>query len=299
MRKAYSVEAATVRMRNLGQWGGAKDGWQCNLPLRVEETNVEVDASSLRIAVPTFLLRLRAFVEWHLAEGHPVVVHCPIRPSVATYMARMEIARGLPKGTFVGLPEVRPAHQSDVLIPITQLREFSDVDELGEKVFQLFLGHSDDEISVFAGAMHMAVSELCGNGVEHGANELGCYVAAQRYDRPHRRTVLALGDLGMGIPKKMRRGFPEMKGDRTALREAIKEGVTSTGKSERGIGFSSVMEEALASKMRYATLDIHSGKAQLKHLVRAEGDQAETTTEDAPIKKGTWATFEIGPLASV
>lgn len=214
---------------------------------------------------------------------------------MATYMARMQIDRGLPDGTFVGLPEVSAQEDSNVLIAIKQLREFSDVDELGEKLVPFFLAHSDD-IAVFANAMHLGVSELCGNAVEHGANDLGCYVAAQRYERPHRRTVLALGDLGVGIPKHMRKRYRSLSSDRRALRQAVKEGITATGKPERGIGFSSLMEGALGPQMRYATLDIHSGNAKLKHSVR-EGDfEPITKTWPAPYKIGTWATFELGPL---
>jgi anti-sigma regulatory factor (Ser/Thr protein kinase) len=239
------------------------------------------------------------FVEWHLSQDHAVTVLCPTNLNVATYMARMGVDRGLSDGTFIGLPSVSSSAGPDVLIPITQLHEFNEVDELGEQVFQLFLGHSDNEVAVFASAMHMAVSELCANAVEHGANSLGCYVAAQRYERPHRRTVLALGDLGVGIPKHMARRFDQLRGDRSALREAVKEGVTATGKSERGIGFTSVMEEAMASQMRYATLDIHSGEAQLQQFVSPGDSSPAVTTAKAPNKIGTWLTFEIGPLSSV
>jgi len=288
-------DAAT---RRLGQWDGSKDGWLASLPLKHYEREVVVDATALRFAVPTFLLRLRAFVEWHLRKGHAATVHSPTSPRIAHYMGRMGIADGLPDGTFVGLPDLGGTDDSDVLIPITQLREFGEVDELGERVYQLFLGHADDEVAVFASAMHMAVSELCANAVEHGANDLGCYVAAQRYDRPHRRTVLALGDLGVGIPQHMRGRFADLRGDRTALREAVKEGVTATGKDERGIGFTSVIEEAMASRMRYATLDIHSGEAQLQQLVLPE-HPPRIATSSAPNKLGTWLTFEIGPSASV
>lgn len=290
--------SAETRTRVLGQWDGAKDGWQGSLPLKPDEESVILDAQALRFAVPTFLLRLRAFVEWHQNRGHSVQVLAPTNAAVATYMARMGIANGLSKGSFVGLPDISNPGDSDVLIPITQLREFQEVDELGERVFQLFLGHCDNDVSVFASAMHMAVSELCANSVEHGTNPCGCYVAAQRYERPHRRTVLSLGDLGVGIPAHMRKQFDHLKGDRTALREALKEGVTATGKDERGIGFTSVAEEAMNSQMRYATLDIHSGKAQLKQIVAPEGISA-VTTSDAPNKFGTWLTFEIGPSPSV
>ncbi|HEX8688645.1 MAG TPA: hypothetical protein VF729_00200, partial [Solirubrobacterales bacterium] len=95
-----------MHSRTLGQWDGAKDGWHARLPLRKEEKKVEVDASALRIAVPTFLLRLRAFAEWHLSKGHSVTIRCPARANVAAYMARMQIAKGLPEGVFLGLPDV-------------------------------------------------------------------------------------------------------------------------------------------------------------------------------------------------
>lgn len=228
-----------------------------------------------------------------------MTVLAPSNANVAAYMARTGISTGLPDDTFIGLPDLSTPGDSDVLIPITQLREFQEVDELGERVYQLFMGHSDDEVAVFASAMHMAVSELCANAVEHGENPLGCYVAAQRYERPHRRTVLAMGDLGIGIPSHMRHRFSGLRGDRTALREALKEGVTATGKDERGIGFTSVIEEAIASRMRYATLDIHSGKAQLQQLVVPDGTSPAVTTSSAPNKIGTWLTFEIGPAPGV
>jgi hypothetical protein len=290
---------ASGSTRKLSQWAGARDGWQCGLPLKHYEDAVVVDARALRFAVPTFLLRLRAFVEWHLERDHSVAVLPPVSRDVATYMARMGISTGLPEDTFRGLPALGKPGDSDVLIPITQLREFQEVDELGEQVYQLFMGHADDEVAVFASTMHMAASELCANAVEHGANPLGCYVAAQRYERPHRRTVLALGDLGVGIPGHMRRRFPELRGDRTALRKALKEGVTATGKDERGIGFTSVIEEAMASQMRYATLDIHSGKAQLQQFVAPDGAPPAIKTLTAPNKIGTWLTFEIGPAVGV
>lgn len=65
------------KVRVLQQWDGAKDGWQCNLSLRGDEEAVVVDATALRFAVPTFLLRLRAFVEWHLEREHRVEVIAP------------------------------------------------------------------------------------------------------------------------------------------------------------------------------------------------------------------------------
>lgn len=182
--------------RTLGQWDGARDGWGANLPLRAEERSVVVDARAIRFAVPTFLLRLRAFVDWHLERDHDVLVQGPASPAVASYMARMEIGKGLPEGILEGLPDPVASGGSNVLIPVCRLYNADDVEALGEMLLPLFESHAPD-VAVFGDAMHMAVSELCGNAVEHGRNPLGCYLAAQRYDRP-RRTVLALGDLGVG-----------------------------------------------------------------------------------------------------
>lgn len=279
--------------RRLDQWAGARDGWVGHLPLKKGEGTVELDASALRFAVPTFLLRLRTFVEWHLSQNHDVIVRCPKRRAVATYMARMQVDAGLPDGVFEGLPIVSPKRKSDVLIPITRLREFQDVDELGELLLPLFIGH-DPDVAVFADAMHMATSELCGNGVEHGANPLGCYVAAQRYESPHRRTVLAVGDLGQGIPRHLKRQIPDIEDDRRALQLAVRQGVTGTGDDVRGNGFYWVMKTARESRMRYATLDVRSGNAHLRQ--RAEpGRTLRTGVRRAPFKKGTWATLELGP----
>jgi hypothetical protein len=286
------------KVRVLQQWAGAKDGWRCNLSLRADEEEVVVDATALRFAVPTFLLRLRAFVEWHLERGHRVEVIAPRSPAVARYMARMGIATGLPQGVFAGLPSAASTGETDVLIPICQLRQPSDVDALGEKLVPLFLGHSDD-VAVFANTMHMATSELCGNAVEHGRNDLGCYVAAQRYERPNRRTVLSLGDLGCGIPEHMRKRFPDLSGDRSALKEAVKHGVTGTEEEHRGNGFHWVMKAAQDSLMRGATLDIRSGRGQLLQQATVNPAGIATMTRPTPNKIGTWVTFEIGPLASV
>src|SRR4051794_17964153 len=120
------------KVRVLQQWAGAKDGWQCNLSLRADEKDVVVDTTALRFAVPTFLLRLRAFVEWHLERGPRVEVIAPRSPAVARYMARMGIAAGLPEGVFAGLPTAAWTGETDVLIPICQLHQPSDVDALGE-----------------------------------------------------------------------------------------------------------------------------------------------------------------------
>lgn len=254
-----------------------------------------VDLSALGFIVPTFLLRLRAFVDYHLTHGYSVKVIAPTNREVANYISRMRIAADLPAEVFPDLPAVRANQQEDVLIPVSRLESDLHVEEMGDQIFRLLQGHADDDVAVFADALWEGFTELCQNGVEHGHNDLGCYVAAQRYKSREPKTVLALGDLGMGIPKHLRQVYEE-ESDRRLLRKALEEGVSGTGDNHRGNGIPSVLGEARSAQIRHAQLDIRSGRAHLKHRL-GRGGQATTQTSKAGFKLGTWICFELGPLS--
>ena len=280
----------------LSRWAGSNDGWNEPLPLRKDWAveSIVVDASALSFVVPTFLLRLRAFVDFNLSCGRRVEIVAPRNRHVANYLSRMQIAAGLSPNVFTDLPSVRPSERGDVLVPITCLKSDLDVEEMGAQLYTLFQGHSEDDVAVFADALQEGFTELCGNGVEHGQNDLGCYLAAQRYGGANRRTVLAMGDLGIGVPAHMRRVYGD-ESDRRMLRKALEEGATGTGDSHRGNGIPSVLEEARNARIRHALLEIHSGRAVLKHRL-GRGGAGKTTTTVASNKLGTWICFELGPL---
>lgn len=280
----------------LGQWDGSGDGWKAPLPLREDWGNcdVMVDASALTFVTPTFLLRLRAFIDYNLSLGRRIEVRAPGNKQVANYLARMKIAADLPADVFPDLPVVHETEPSGVLVPISCLRTQIDVEEMGAKLYDLFQGHSDDDVAVFADALQEGFTELCGNGVEHGENDLGCYLAAQRYGGANRRTVLSIGDLGVGAPEHMRHAYGD-ESDRRMLRKTLEEGATGTGDEHRGNGIPSVLDEARNARIRYALLEIRSGKALLNHRLNRDGT-SRTTTEAAGYKRGTWICFELGPL---
>lgn len=242
---------------------------------------------------PTFILRLRAFIDYSLRLGRTILVKAPANREVANYLSRMGIAADLPEAVFPDLPSVRKRDQSAVLVPITRLHSPNDVEITGDELYRLFQGHSDDEVAVFADALQEAFTELCNNAVEHGKNPLGCYLAAQRYRGRSPKTVLTIGDLGVGVPEHMRQVFNESS-DRRLLRKAIDEEVSGTGDRERGNGIPSVLHEAQSSRITYAQLEIRSGKASLHHYVNGKG-ASRTDTSPAGFKKGTWICFELGP----
>jgi hypothetical protein len=279
----------------LDRWDGSGDGWKASLPLRQDwgDGRVTVDASALTFVTPTFLLRLRAFVDYNLRSGREILVKAPTNREVANYLSRMGIAVGVPEDVFCDLPSVRKRDQSAVLVPITRLHSPMDVEVTGDELYRLFQGHADDEVAVFADALQEAFTELCNNGVEHGTNPLGTYLAAQRYRGRSPKTVLTIGDLGMGVPAHMRQVFDDSS-DRRLLRKALEEEVSGTGSSERGNGIPSVLEEAQSSRISYARLEIRSGRASLHHYVHRNGT-ARTNTFAGGFKKGTWICFELGP----
>jgi hypothetical protein len=282
------------RLVKLGRWDGSGDGWRANLPLRHwGEQRVVVDARALSFVTPTFMLRLRSFVDYNLSEGRAVNVLSPDRREVANYLSRMEIARGLPAGVFQDLPTVRKNDRGGVLVPITRLYDPVDVEVTGDKLYRLFQGHEDNEVAVFADALQEAFTELCNNGVEHGRNPLGCYLAAQKYAGARPRTELTIGDLGMGVPTHMRQVFDDPS-DRRLIRKALEEEVSGTGRQERGNGIPSVLDEARSARITYARLEIRSGKAILRHSVNRAG-RSQTSTKAAGNKQGTWVCFELGP----
>lgn len=279
----------------LDRWAGSGDGWKASLPLRKDwgDCPVTVDASALSFVTPTFMLRLRAFVDYNLRRGREVVVKAPASREVANYLSRMGIAAGVAESVFPDLPSVRKRDQGAVLVPITRLHGSKDVEVMGDELYRLFQGHADDEVAVFADALQEAFTELCNNGVEHGTNPLGTYLAAQRYRGKSPKTVLTIGDLGIGVPEHMRQVF-EDPSDRRLLRKALEEEVSGTGSSVRGNGIPSVLQEAESSRITYARLEIRTGHASLHHSVHRSG-ASRTDTSATAFKQGTWICFELGP----
>jgi hypothetical protein len=190
---------------------------------------------------------------------------------------------------------VREHDRSDVLVPITQRRTADDVDRFNEQVSPILQAHVED-VAVLENALAMAISELCGNAVEHGVNSLGCYVAVQRYPTKP-TTVLSVGDLGCGIPHRIRAHFEHVRTDPEAIEYALEEGVTTTGRSTRGNGFYWVFEAAAGARIRFARLDVRAARGQLCRTLDVAGNLS-TTMGSAPNKRGTWVTFELGPKKS-
>jgi hypothetical protein len=272
-------------------FAGSGDGWGGSLPLRRDYPEVVVlDLSKVQFVVPTFLLRVRTFVDWHLSQGREVRVLPPASNDVNRYLSRMRVSAGLPDGTFDGLKKVSETDQREALIPVTRLHQLPEVDSLADNLAPLIGAHLA-EVKLPLQPFFVAVSELAGNAVEHGRSESGCYVAAQRY-RAQKRLTLAIADLGIGVPEHVRQRYPEWTDDARAIAMATQEAVSGTSEQHRGYGFYWVLEEAKAAEqVGYAQLTVRSSRGQ--YTVTMKGDQLTHRRADRGYKRGTWVCFEL------
>jgi hypothetical protein len=142
----------------------------------------------------------------------------------------------------------------------------------------------------------MAIGELCDNALQHGRNELGAYIAADRVIEPQRELRLAIADLGIGIPEHIRGQHPEWQDDTAAIARALEPGVTGTGDPDRGNGFAEVFHEALETDlvraMSAAQIDIRSSKGRVAVKVVGGTKQADGQRIPEP-RRGTWITYTI------
>jgi hypothetical protein len=175
--------------KELGQ-RAATDGWKDDFPLAHDlPDSVEIDCSRLGLPIhPMFAVRLRVFIDWHREKGRDVLMKPPSDPSARRVFEGMGID-----------PENRVADEGDTVMPVTRLNEFLEVEEVAGKTQQI-LEYQLTDVSPLGQAAFMAMSELCGNAIDHGRNALGAYAAVRRVTEPRRQVSIAISDLGMGVP---------------------------------------------------------------------------------------------------
>lgn len=251
-----------------------------------------VDASSLGPCHPMFLVRLQVFLDWH-SLGHPIELRLPADPEVAAHLADMRLrAPAQPVGR--GLPPP-PVTKPDIIVPLRRLKSYLDVEALANQAEDVLTAQIAN-LAAWGDAIHMAIGELCDNGLIHGHNELGVYVAADRVAEPRREFRMAIVDLGIGIPEHIRSQHPEWQDDTAAIARAIERGVTGTGDPHRGNGFAEVFDVAvdnqLVRALSAATIEIRSSKGRVK--VELVGGQTNVSTPDiGRSRRGTWITYTV------
>lgn len=273
-----------------------RSAFRGDLPLEHDmEQPIVVDATALADCHPMFALRLRLFVDWHIAAEHVVRVLIPNDPRVAQYLADMGFGDGLPPEVVEGLP--KPAAESAALLSICRLRTSTDVEAASYAAMEV-LHRQAIELAVWGEPVHMAVSELCDNALQHGKNALGAYIAADRVEDTHKRFRLSIADLGIGIPEHIRARHPEWQDDTAAIIRALQRGVTGTGDPHRGNGFAEVVDDvnrALVRAQSSVVIEIRSSKGGVLLDLVDGRVRPQGATVERP-RRGTWITYTVATI---
>jgi hypothetical protein len=277
--------------KRLSKRAATDGGWREDFPLGHQlPEDVLVDCSALELPVyPLFVVRLRMFLEWHLRRGRSISVIGPTDPRARRMLESLRVTAELPVET--DLAERRESSQEAIVLPVTPLREYAEVEDVALRTREI-LEYQQPKISALGHASYMAVSELCANAVEHGANEQGSFVAAARFDEPRAQVSIAIGDLGVGIPEHLRQRYPEWFDDCFAIAQAFEPSISGTGNPHRGNGFAETFEAALVSAMHAARVDIHSANG----FVRGQFYGGTTKLEPFPaasFRRGTWISYDL------
>jgi anti-sigma regulatory factor (Ser/Thr protein kinase) len=268
----------------------AREAWRSDLPLSPDlPEHLVLDLREVDDVHPMFALRLRVFADWHMAQGRAVDFLPPRTAAAGALLDALQLRAPAQPTGFVDLPD-QPAGDR-AIVPITRLRDETAVEEVGRLVREI-VEYRLTDVAALGAACHMAVSELCGNAVEHGANPQGAYVAVLRSVTPRRRVSIAVADLGIGIPEHLRRQYPELSDDDHAIALAMQPRTTGTGRSNRGNGFSETFEAALASSLHALRIEIHAANGFVRREVVHERDKTETFPA-ARYKRGTWIVYEL------
>jgi hypothetical protein len=290
-------------MGEVGVWqvpydSGKSEKWGELLPLipvREGISGIELDLSALTFIDPLFLIRLRGFLDWHTARGQEIVVQRPRNRGVSNYLARMGVGDGLPESCQFDLGAVSASDQKTVLVPLTRLHSQTESDRLDEQVADLLAAQFTNGLAGLGAVFSNTIGELCDNATTHGKNEWGAYVAAQRYQK--RRCVLAIGDLGIGIPAHLRQAHPEIMDDGQAIAEATKErvsGVVGEQAPHRGIGYSHVIDTMRATGLPSGLLRIWSGWGRFALSVSGGRQTMRRGWDSTDHTCGTWIRLELG-----
>lgn len=269
-------------VKELGAKAGADGGWRDDFPLNHDlPDSVKLDCGRLRLPIhPMFAVRLRVFVDWHRAEEREVVVIPPTDPPTRQVFEAMGID-----------PQLESDGEGDAIMAVTRLHEFNEVEAVAERTREI-LEYQLTDVSPLGQAAFMAVSELCGNAIDHGRNALGAYVAVRRVTDPRRQVSIAISDLGIGIPEHIRQRYPEWSDDGWAIAHATEDHVSGTNDPHRGIGFSAVIESALTSSLHAAQMNILSANGFCRLQTVQESRKVEVLPTPR-FRRGAWIAYDL------
>ncbi len=196
-------------------------------------------------------------------------------------------------------PPRKRAEQSDVLLPVTMIRDAADVMEVVGQIGKRATAMLRDQLGLEAsvvGGFGQSLSEACQNIVEHAGTTGWAAVHAYSYRRRLGRKVLviATSDAGVGFRRSLDATLAKRIGDRwsdgAAIESALIQGISRFRDPGRGQG--------LAGIKRYLSrwqgkISIRSGTARVKFGPEWTWDEEPPRSEHLAWFPGSQVTILI------
>jgi len=238
------------------------------------------DFEKVEWAAPFGLTTVSVSLARCLRKPYPVHFIPPKARRFAEYLERIGFEYHLLKGGAV-------AHRKTSL----ELKRLSAADPLVSQLLSDLIGENLrlSEDSVYEMRTHL--NELMTNGFDHSGSPVGCFVCAQWY--PAKQNLrISFADGGIGIQAALRSSgkYPEVVSDASAIRLAVKRGVTSRKKQIGGFGLDFIR---MYVRNNAGTMTILSGDAKVNFYPA----KIEVKKNPTPFK-GTIVDIRVFPKRS-
>lgn len=150
-------------------------------------------------------------------------------------------------------------------IAATQYSTGAEQQDAVNRIVNVILGALPDLKRSNLAAFEWAVNEITDNVLVHSDSPIGGFVQVSTFEKNRKSVQFVVADSGVGIPKTLRSGHPEINSDTDALYEAIREGVTRDTNVGQGNGLFGTYSVCSKSNGQF---QIDSGHARLTYSTR-------------------------------
>ena len=242
------------------------------------QTSLDVDLRKCDFVRPPALLWCAVYVLLARARERDARLLVPENTGVAIYLKSANLFGQLQaNGVEVDDRGIGIRRDRKIVLPLTQFHTEQDVEDLANAALE-----SMDDADLGSANLRSVVSEvfaeLAMNAVQHSESRIGAFGLIQFYGvEKGRRFICVVADGGIGIRSSLERN-PALRDkvpyDWVAIEMAMRERVSGTGQSTRGIGLYGIAEDM---RMLGRQLIIHSGIGLVEITKKQESSARRAT----------------------
>jgi len=147
-------------------------------------------------------------------------------------------------------------------IPVTQYQNPKEQQDAVNKIVNVILGAIPEMQRADFAAFEWSINEITDNVLVHSESTIGGLIQLSTFPKIPKKVQFVVADAGLGIPKTLKQGHPEIGSDTDALDKAIREGVTRDKTIGQGNGLFGSYQICSKSGGNFS---VHSGHARLEY----------------------------------